>query len=466
MNRCLITLCLCAFVFTTTLWSAEDTSVKLPPFSRFKLKSGMTLLLMEQHEVPIISFHMIVKDAGSIGDPKGKEGLASLTAELLRKGTHTRTADQISSDLDFIGGDLDITASTDFASGSAEFLKKDISQGLSLLSDVLLNPLFPEDEVTKLVKQRIDGIKAAKDRVSAVMGRYFYAYLYGQHPYARPVGGDERSLPTITRRDIQKFYEERYIPENVILAVVGDFAAAEIRTLLERRFDFWASGMAIKKDAAPPLPSVKGKRLLLVDKPDSTQTYFYIGNVGIARTNPDRVAVALVNTLFGGRFTSKLNTALRVDSGLTYGANSIFDQRMLPGPFIITTYTRNATTEKAMDMALEVLSSFHKNGITQAELDSAKAYLKGQFPPSIETTDKLASIITRLEFYGLDESDINSYYAKVGAMTLADARRIIDRYFPKDDLVFLVIGKASEIEPIVKKYASAVDRKSISQPGF
>src|SRR5262249_5655494 len=191
-----------------------------------------------------------------------------------------------------------------------------------------------------------------------------------------------------------------------------------------------------------------------------------IGNVGIARTNPDRVAIAVVNTIFGGRFTSRLNTALRVDSGLTYGARSEFTQRKLAGPFFILTYTRNATTEKAIDMALNVLASLHDDGISDAELASTKAYMKGQFPTSIETTDELAGTIARLEFYGLDESDINTYFAKIDAVTVAEARRIIRQYFPQDNLVFVLIGKASEIQPIAKKYAPAVETKAITQPGF
>ena len=464
MRRVLISLCLCVMASCCALWAAQDTSLRLPPFSKFQLKNGMTVLLMEQHEVPIVSFSIVLK-AGSVSDPQGKEGLASVTADLLRKGTRTRTSEEISTGLDFIGGEFDMSATTDFTGGSAEFLKKDIRQGLDLMTDIILNPIFPQDEVTKRIRQRIDGIKAAKDRAESVIGRYFASYLYSQHPYARPVEGGEVSLAAITRPDVQRFYETHYVPGNMILAVAGDFAAGEMRTLLEQGFNAWPSKTPVPAMIEEPGP-VQGKRLLLVDKPDSTQTYFYIGNVGVNRTNPDRVAINVVNTLFGGRFTSKLNTALRVDSGLTYGARSSFDQRKAAGPFTIATYTRNETTGQAMDMALKILSDLHEKGITEPELASAKAYLKGQFPTSIETSNQLASTIARLEFYGLDESDINSYYTKIDAMTLPDARRIIQQYFPKDNLVFVLIGKASEIQPLAKKYAQTVDRKSISQTGF
>ena len=206
--------------------------------------------------------------------------------------------------------------------------------------------------------------------------------------------------------------------------------------------------------------------MLLVDKPDATQTYFYIGGAGIARTNPDRVAITVINTLFGGRFTSRLNSALRIDTGLTYGANSQFDQRKQPGTFAISSYTRNATTATAIDIALSVLETLHETGVTEAELQSVKAYLKGQFPPTLETTDRLASTLSRLEFYGLDESDINGYTAKVDGVSVSEARRVIGQYFPRENLTFVLIGKASEIEPVARKYGPKIDIKRIGEPGF
>src|SRR5947209_5131820 len=289
---------------------AEDGALKLPPFKKVKLQNGLTVLLMEQHEVPIISFNFIVK-AGAVADPSGKAGLASLAAGLLRKGTRSRSADQIAAELDFVGGTLETAASYDYSNGSAEFVKKDIGKGLDLLGDVLLNATFPQDEITKLLKQRIDAIKAAKDQPQAVIGNYFSAYLYGNHPYARPLEGDERSLAAITRDDVLKFYQAHYAPANAILAVVGDFNAAEMQQMLADRFNAW-SGKATAAASLPEPVPFAGKKLLLIDKPDATQTFYQIGNVGISRVNPDRVYIQVINTLFGGRFTSMLNSALRI----------------------------------------------------------------------------------------------------------------------------------------------------------
>ncbi|HKP10726.1 MAG TPA: pitrilysin family protein, partial [Blastocatellia bacterium] len=214
---------------------ADDGALKLPPFKRVKLPNGMTVLLMEQHEVPIVSFNCIIK-VGAVADPAGKEGLASLTAGLLRKGTRTRSADQVAAALDFIGGTLETDANYDYSRAAAEFVKKDVDKGLDLLGDMLLNATFPPEEVAKMLKQRADAIKATKDRPSAVIGNYFNAYLYGNHPYGRPNEGDERSLAAITRADVAKFYQAYYAPANVILAVVGDFDAAEMQQTLTSRF--------------------------------------------------------------------------------------------------------------------------------------------------------------------------------------------------------------------------------------
>src|SRR5262249_18999987 len=240
------------FIFTlalTFLFSllmpvkAEIGELKLPPYKKVKLKNGLTLLLMEQHETPLISFSFIVK-TGATADPAGKEAVASIVAALLRKGTKTRSADQLSAELDFIGGQLEASAVLDYTRGSAEFLQKDLGKGLGLLADAMLNPTFPQDEVTKLLKRRLDGIRAAKDQAQGVIGLYFNTYLYGSHPYGRPISGDEKSLAAITREDIVKFYESYYTPSNAILAATGDFKAAEMERMLTEKFSGWAANSA------------------------------------------------------------------------------------------------------------------------------------------------------------------------------------------------------------------------------
>ena len=439
-------------------------TLKLPPHEKIVLKNGLTLLLLEKHGVPIVDFAAIVK-GGSVADPAGQEGLASVTAGLLRKGTTKRSAQQFAADLDFIGAEFGADASTDYSAISSEFLAKDVDKGLDLFSDALLHPAFAPAEVDKLLAQEIDGIKAAKDEAQSVALNYYYGYLFGKHPYGRPGGGDELSLARIKRDTITKFYETNYAPGNTILAIAGEFNSAQMRAKIEQALGGWTAKPAALPAVPAPLP-VKGKKLLLVDKPDSTQTFFVFGNVGTAENDPDRVAIRVVNTIFGGRFTSELNEALRVESGLTYGAAAFFDSRKEPGAFAIYSYTKNESTVQAIDLALQVLAKLHREGVSAEQLASAKSYIKGQFPPSIETSEQLAKRIAANEFYGLDDDEINKLEERIDAVTPELAKQVIAKHFPEDNLVFMLIGKASEIAAGVKRYTAQQDTRKISEPGF
>ncbi len=455
----------CALVVALSISAASSAqTLKLPPHEKIVLKNGLTLLVMEKHGVPIVSFSAIVK-TGSAADPVGQEGLASITAGLLRKGTQKRTAQQFASDLDFIGGSFDSGADSDFTTISAEFLTKDLDRGLDLFSDALLHASFPQPEADKLLAQSVDGIKAAKDQAESVLGTYYAGYLYGTHAYGRPGGGDELSLKKIQREGILRFYSANYVPANTILAVAGEFNAAELKRKLDETFGAWPAKPAPAATISAPV-AAKGKRLLLVDKTDATQTYFAFGNVGVSATDADRVAIRVVNTAFGGTFASILNTALRIESGYTYGAQSYFQPQKVAGPFVLASFTKNETTVPAIDLALKVLDDLHKNGLTAAQLDTSKKYIKGQFPPRMETSAQLASRIASNEFYGLDDNEINQLEARIDAVTLESAKQIIEKHFPKENMVFVLIGKASEIAPAVKKYADKQDARKISEPGF
>ncbi|MFI5174966.1 MAG: M16 family metallopeptidase [Terriglobia bacterium] len=452
--------------FPAFSFAAEITGkIVLPKYKTVKMDNGMTLLLLERHQLPLVSFRWTLKSGGSIGDPEGCEGLALLTAQLVRKGTQSRTADQISEALDFVGANFHSRATQEYSWGSAEFLKKDLNLAVDLLSDMLLHPSFPPDEVDKMIKQEIDGIKEDKAVPEQVIQYYFDGLLFGPQGYGRPVGGTETTLAKITRDQIVSFYQAHFVPNEFILAVAGDFSTSELEAALKVKFG------SLKSSVIAPLnvkeaSSVQGRHVLVVDKPDSTQTFFRLGNVGIARTSPDWIPVHVVNTLFGGRFTSMINTALRIQSGLTYGANSFFNSRRARGSFVIASYTPNESTERALDMTLDVLKSFHEKGISQDQLQSAKNYIKGQFGPTIETNDQLANLMAELEFYGLGPQYINSYFDKVDALTLADAKRIIETYYPLNNLDFVLIGKGSVIEPVARKLAGDVKKKSITDPGF
>jgi len=441
-------------------------SFVLPVYTREVLPNGLTLLLLEKHEVPLVSATLVLR-SGTVADPKGKEGLATLTSELLRRGAGSRSAEAFSNDLDFIGMQFRTTASLDATTISANFLKKDQAAALSLLTDAVLHPTFPQAEFAKTLGQQQDEVHATKDEPRQVLDLYFNAFLYGpESPYGRPPEGDEVSLRNITREDVAGFYAANYVPGNAILAVSGDFDSSEMKAAIRQAFGAW-QGKAPAPVSLPPSKPQTGRRLLLIDKPDATQTYFAMGNLGIDATDPSRGPIQVVNTLFGGRFTSLFNTELRIKSGYSYGASSRFLQLRAPGPFTMETYTKNATTGQAMDKTIEVLNTAHRAGFTEDQLTSAKNSIAGELPPSLETSQQLADTLARNELYGITREQFNANLVALQKTTVAEEKEILAKDFPSaDDLVIVVIGKAAEIEPLMAKYTTKMTVRKISDPGY
>ena len=435
----------------------------LPACTRLTLDNGLTVLLLENHELPLVDFVLLVRN-GATADPPGKEGLADVTFALLRKGTVSRTAEKIAQDLDFLGGELDLAADHEYCRASAQFLAKDVEAGFGLVADLLLHPTFPEEELRKLIDLDVNGIKESKDNPRQVLGDYFEDFLFHGHDFGRPVGGTETSLPTITQGDVMRFHSSYVRPNNTILAVAGDFATKNMQKHIESALGKWEKHPVNHPDVAAPA-AVSGRKVLLVDKPDAVQTYFRFGNVGVARGNPDDAVLDVVNTVFGGRFTSWLMTELRTKSGLSYGAFSDFDERSVPGPFYISSFTRTKDTEKAMDLALQVLDRLHEKGLSDDELQSAKNYIRGQYPPRYETAGELAAAMAELEFYGIDRSDINDHTRKTDAVTADQVRDAIQKYYPRENLAIVMVGCADSTATVAAKYGK-VERKKISDPGY
>jgi len=439
--------------------------VQLPPFERFTLPNGAEVALMEKHDTPLIAMTAVVR-GGALADPAGKEGTASLFAELIQKGAGKRDGAQFAEAIESAGGELGAGASTESLRVSASFLAKDADLMLELVSDALTRPRLEASEFEKVRDRAIQSIAAAKDSdPSALIGEYGDAWLFRGHAYGRPVDGDEASLQAVGLDDVKRYFSQQVSGDRLILTLVGDFNPAEMKSKLEAGFGRWGKGTT-GVAAARPAPRIAGRRVLLVDKPGATQTYFWLGNVGAARTDPARTAQGLVNTVFGGRYTSMLNTELRMKSGLTYGISSNLDRLSQPGAFRITSFTQTEKTTEAIDLALATLDRLHADGLDAPALASAKAYMLGQFPPAIETNGQLAGRLADMLFYGLGPEDVNEYAARVGKVDAAAVRAAIDGTFPRSaDLAIVLIGDATLIRDRVKKYGTMAEMK-ITDPWF
>ncbi|WP_248903699.1 pitrilysin family protein [Flavobacterium sp. K5-23] len=444
---------ICLLVFTGTNLSAQ--SFKLPAYTTFKLPNGLTVNLMEQHDVPIISVSAILP-AGAIYDNE-KSGLASLTATALKHGTKSFSKTKIDEELDFIGADVNTYSSKEFSGLSSTFATKDKVKVLSIIKEILLNPVFDNSEFEKEKSRLLVNLEQQKESPRAVIGPYFDTLLYGNHVYGNVVNGNKTTVGKLTVKDLKDFYKDNYKPNNSAINIVGDFTSVEMKSIITKLFSGWEKGANEKENlASKPIKTPTESNVLLVNKGDAKETTFYIGAPGISRNNPDFVAIEVVNTLFGGRFTSMLNDELRVNSGLTYGASSRFSTLKNGGTFLISTFTAVKTTEPAIDKALEVLNKLHATGIDEKALNSAKNYVKGQFPPDYETTEQLSRLLSQMFWYNFDKSFIDNFEKNVDGLDLAKANQIIAKYFPKDKLQFVLVGKSEDIKKIAEKYGKVI----------
>ncbi|HEU4624872.1 MAG TPA: pitrilysin family protein [Steroidobacteraceae bacterium] len=438
-------------------------AVQVPAHERVVLPNGITLLVVPSPEVPLISFHAVCR-GGPLGD--SQPGLASLVAGLLDKGAGARNAFEFVDAVEGAGGSFTTVTGTEALSITGQFLARDQALMLELLSDAITRPRFEIAEFEKLRARRIELIKAAKDSDPAeVIGTYGRAMLFGSHPYGKPAGGSEASLASITHRDVLDYYRAHIGADRLILVFAGDLDIAALKRDVAERFGSWRKAGV----SAAPVPEpvrARGRRVLLVDSPDSAQTYFWIGNVGVNKQYPEHAALDLVNTLYGGCFTSMLNTELRIKSGLSYSARAGFTRTAAAGEFAIRSFTDTENTATALDLSLQTLMRLKTEGVTTEMLDSARAYVLGQYPLNFETAADWAAALVELEFYGLGPEYIDEYAAQLRGVTLPVARGVIDHAFPNvEDLVIVLIGDAAKIRRIARRYGELTEM-ALTQPSF
>ncbi len=445
-------------------YGQSQSSFKIPHYEKFTLNNGLTIYLMEQHEVPIVYISSIFP-AGAVNDERSS-GLAYLTAESLLFGTENYTKNDIEETFDFLGADISTNADLEGTKVTLSFKNSDADNLLPIFKEVVTSPVFPKDEVDKRKERLIQELDQEKESPRSVIDEYFRHFIYQGNPYGNPVEGTKSSLEKIDVNSVKDFYARNYIPSQAAIAVVGDFSASDMKKKISDLFSRWKPGFnKSEKAELTGFPGLNSSRVLLVNKNDSYETTFYIGGYGVPMNNPDRIGINVVNTILGGRFTSWLNDELRVNAGLTYGAKSFFSRYRDSGLFIIYSFTKTATTTQTIDLALQVLNRLHTKGIDETVLTSAKNYIKGQFPPDYETSGSLANLLTTMYFYNLDDSYINDFEKNVDALTLDDANRIINKYFPENKLQFVLIGKASEIKDQVSKYGE-ITEKEIEEDGY
>jgi predicted Zn-dependent peptidase len=416
--------------------------IPIPPYKTFTLDNGLKVVLMEYHRLPLVEMQMTIGGGTSI-DPDMLVGLASMTAKLLRQGTTTRSATQIAEQVDFLGASLNTGSNEDYFFISSEFLRRDIDKGIELFSDVILHPTFPQEEINRERSQRFASLEQVKEDPQLAADLYIDKLIYGDHPYGHQTIGTHSSLIRITQETLGSFYNTTFVPNNALLVVVGDFSTDKMLSKIKQTFDEWRKGVAPAFPTEKP-KFFKGRRVVLVNKPDVTQTQICIGNVGIDIKNPDRFAINVANTIFGNGFTSRLVNEIRVKRSLTYDVQSSFSANSLGGSYLIKTFTKNNSVRTTIDVALEETKQLRTNGISEKELKKAKSYIAGNFVRSLQAPENLVVYLSSSLFYGLPENYLQTYLKKIDIVTLDDVKRVVNKYFQYDDLVIMVVTNPGE----------------------
>ena len=454
-----------AFLLVFAAGAAAAQGVTLPEVRQVKLDNGAVFILHEKRDVPLIAAEVTLR-GGAVSDPEGRAGLASLFAGLLEKGAGDRDAASFAEAGAAVGGSLSAGAGLEAVTISAEFMARDADLMVELLVDMLQRPTLAAAEMSKLRDRRVNLIRAAKDNdPRRLISIYGNAFLFADHPYGTPVNGDEASLAKITHREVRAYYEDYIGADRLIISIVGDFNADAMAEDLTAAFAGWRAAKAPLPEFEPPTPQT-GRRVLLVDKPGATQSYFWMGNVGVGRNYEQRAELNIANTLFGGRFTSLLMDEMRTRAGLTYGASSSLLRPTQAGSVAIVSFTKTETTIEALDLALALLAKLRDEGFNEELITSGKNYILGLYAPRLETSAQLAALFATLQAYGLDASYVNDYGAAIAGAGSEAIQSVITSVYPgPDDLVFVVLGDAELIRDDIARYGP-VTEMSITDPRF
>ncbi|MCX5717743.1 MAG: pitrilysin family protein [Nitrospirae bacterium] len=417
-------------IFNSPLY-AFDANKKILP-------NGFTVLHFEKHNLPIVMITMIVK-AGLLDEPKEKAGLAHLTAELLDEGTKNRKSAEISEEIEFMGAGLGASAGSDYTTITLSVLKKDIEKGFEIFSDIILNPVFPQEELNRKRELIKGSLKQKEEDPSFLAARSFKKEVFGEHPYGRLVEGSIETLSEITREDLLSFHSKYFIPNNAILSVVGDLTPSELNSLIKKHLDPWKIA-DLPERKIYPMNEEKTKKSVKIDR-DVTQATIIIGHLGISRDNPDYYAVSVMNYILGnGGFSSRLMQKIRDEMGLAYDVSSFFMLNKEKGSFHAEVQTKNESANTVIEEVVKQIEKIREEKVSNEELSEEKDYLTGSFPRRLDTSRKIADFIATAEFYNLGLDYVEKYVSFINAVTKEDVQRVARKYLDAENFVLIVVA--------------------------
>ncbi len=343
--------------------------------------------------------------------------------------------------IDSIGGAMGVGASLDLSSVFAAVMKDSLNVGLDIVADVVRNPAFSAEEIERQRQQMVSAMKVSYEDPDFLAGTVFDRLVYGFHPYGKPDGGTPESLSAITRADLQAFHKRWFVPNNAILAIVGDVTAEEAFAGAERAFGNWARADVPSMAAAEVPPPTR--RVVVIDRPGAVQTEIRVGHIGVPRKHPDFLALDIALKILGGEGGNRLYRVLRSDRGLTYGAEANIHALKDTGDIVASTDTRSDTTSEALRLIVDEFARIRRERVNPRELADAQAYLTGSFPLTIETPGAIALQVLNAVVFGLDLQEVQNFRERVNRITPDDIQRVAQQYLHPDRLSIVLVGDAN-----------------------
>ena len=422
----------------------EILKITLPKPVVSKLANGLTVLVIERHKLPTVEFSLWIK-TGALADPNNLPGLASFTADMLREGTKTRSSSQLSNEIDSLGAALNASAQfgASYSTVTASGLAPDSGKILELMSDAVMNPTFPQDELDKFKQRQLAALEAQRSNPSFLGREKFQQVLYQNFP-AAVVSATTNSVKAVTADDLRRFHDDYYVPGNAILGVIGDVAPEDIAALIRKHFGDWQDH-AVNLPALPPLPSPAAAKIYFIDRPDSVQTDITAGDYAVKLNDPDYIPLYVMNRVVGGGPSARLFLNLREAHGYTYGAYSNLQHAdVYRGALIATTQVHNAVTDGSMTQLMYEFKRIRDEKVNADELGEAERSIVSGFALSLETPAELLTRAMQVQYFGLPADYWDRYPAEVAAVTPDQVQQMARKYVDLDHLQIVCVGDGKQ----------------------
>lgn len=432
---------------------AAPRSATVPAPVERTLRNGLRVIVIEHHATPLVAAQLLVKNGGEV-DPANLSGLADMTAELLTKGTKTRTAPQIAQEIEALGGELNSGAGWDASRATVNVLSAKAAPAMAVLADVVRNPVFQDEEIERLRQQYTDSINIGMTNPGTLASWVASRVVFGDDAYGHPVSGTAESIERIKRDDVVALHSKFYRPDNAVLVIGGDIKAEDAFKLAESSFGDWAKPAAALDAGAKAAAaaSASKQRIVVVDMPGAGQAAVVFARRGIARTDPDYFSGIVANSVLSG-YSGRLNQEIRIKRGLSYGARSSLDVRRNVGQFVASAQTKNQSGAEVASLLVGELTRLSSEPVGDTELTPRKAVLIGGFGRTLETTEGIVAQIASLALYGLNLGEINNYIGNVQAVTAQQIQKFAGSRLGVADSNIIIVGDSKDfIEPLRKQF--------------